>query len=123
MSLLLVCAAGGLGAVARFVVDGLVSRHRRGALPLGTLVINIGGSFLLGLVTGLAVRHAGFPAAVESAVGTGFCGGFTTFSTASVDVVGLWEADGPRPGITYAVLTLAGSVLGAALGWWAGSLG
>ncbi|MBW8871555.1 MAG: chromosome condensation protein CrcB, partial [Leifsonia sp.] len=52
-----VAAAGGLGAVARLVFDGVLRSRVRVGFPLGTTIINVTGSFLLGLVTGLALAH------------------------------------------------------------------
>lgn len=119
----LAALAGGLGAVARFVVDAMVNRRLPNSpMPAGTLLINITGSFLLGLLTGLAARHSGLPPALTSVAGAGFCGGYTTFSTASLELVRLWDTDGPTHGIRYAVATLAGSLLGAALGLLAAGL-
>jgi CrcB protein len=85
---LLVALAGGLGASLRFLVDGLVSRVNRLSLPLGTLVINITGSLVLGVLAGL-VAHGAAPAWVSTIFGTGMMGGYTTFSTASVEAVNL----------------------------------
>jgi CrcB protein len=82
--------AGGTGAAARFMLDGLL-QSRATSYPLGTLVINISGSFLLGLVTGFAVSAA-LPAEALAIVGAGFLGGYTTFSTASVECVRLISA-------------------------------
>lgn len=77
---ILVVAAGALGAPARHLVDMLVLRRTGGDRPWGTFAVNITGSFLLGLVTGLGVQgHLG-PTAME-VLGAGFCGAFTTFST------------------------------------------
>jgi len=93
---LLVALAGGLGAVARYAADGSVQHRvaRRlghpGAFPLGTLLINAAGSLVLGLVTGLVWYH-GASADVRLVVGTGACGGFTTWSTASFESVRLVE--------------------------------
>jgi CrcB protein len=80
--------AGGLGAGTRFVLDGVVGRSVSTAFPLGTVLINISGSFLLGIVAGLAVTGA-VPQPVALVAGTGFLGGYTTFSTASVEAVRL----------------------------------
>jgi CrcB protein len=77
---LAVALVAGLGAVARYVVDTVVQRRYGGAFPLGTLSINVVGSFVLGLVTGLAAHH-GLNGRTAIIVGVGFCGGFTTFST------------------------------------------
>lgn len=85
-----IIAAGGLGAVGRFVADGLLRTVLGRAFPWATLIINVTGSLLLGIFTGLAAHQA-----VDShallIVGTGFCGGFTTFSTASFETARLIE--------------------------------
>lgn len=74
---------GGLGAGARYLLDGRIMRGRSGAFPLGILVVNVVGSFLLGLLTGLPhVSPAWF-----AILGTGVLGGFTTFSTVAVETV------------------------------------
>ncbi|HEY4161040.1 MAG TPA: fluoride efflux transporter CrcB [Candidatus Saccharimonadales bacterium] len=79
-----ISAAGGVGAVARFVADGLIRTVLGRKFPWGTLLINISGSFLLGLLTGLVLyRHGSVN--MRLILGTGFCGGFTTFSTASFE--------------------------------------
>jgi fluoride exporter len=80
---LAVAAAGGAGAVARFLVDLAVSRAVPARFPLGTLAVNVTGSFAAGLVTGLAITgHLGIE--VEIVVAGGFLGAYTTFSTAMV---------------------------------------
>ncbi len=124
MTMLLLALAGGLGAVSRFVADAFVARHNPFRMPLGTLLINVTGSLLLGILTGALA--AGSPEStgttVRAVLGTGFCGGYTTFSTASVETVRLWVAEGRSTGVGYAATTLAGSVAAAALGLWLGGL-
>ena len=124
MITLLLALAGGLGATSRFVTDTLVARHNPFRVPLGTIVVNISGSFVLGLVTGLvALGPADSTAAtVKAVLGTGFCGGYTTFSTASVETVRLWLAEDRTTGIRYAAVTLVASVAAAALGLTLGHL-
>jgi CrcB protein len=116
--MLLLALAGGLGAVTRFLVDALVARHNPFRVPLGTMLINVTGSLVLGLVTGLIVLRSpeSTGATVRAILGTGFCGGYTTFSTASVETVRLWIAEGRGTGLGYAATTLVGSVGAAALG-------
>jgi len=108
MSAALVCGValgGGLGATARMYVDGAVSTHRSGAFPLGTLLINIAGSLFLGLLTGL-VLFDGVQDSWRTVLGTGFCGGFTTFSTASFASVRL----GQEGRATLAAFNLLGTL-------------
>lgn len=107
MILLLLSLAGGLGALARFLTDTYVAARNPLSLPLGTLVVNTAGSLLLGLLTGwAATRDTWFAQDLVRVVGTGFCGGYTTFSTASVEAVRLWLAEGRVRGAAYAALTL-----------------
>ncbi len=119
---LLLAFAGGLGAVTRFVVDAEVARRSSGlGLPLGTAVINITGSLLLGWVTGWWAFHTGDPG-VRSMLGTGFLGGYTTFSTACVEAARLARAGRSWAVLLHAAGMLVLSVAGAALGFWLGSL-
>jgi fluoride exporter len=103
---LAVGAAASFGAVARYLVDQGTVRRFGTVFPLGTWLINISGSFVLGLITGLAAHH-GLPTHVVAVVGTGACGGYTTFSTFSYETVRLME-DGAG---LLALGNLAGSVL------------
>jgi len=85
-----VALAGGLGAVLRFVLDGVIRQRSRATFPLATMIINVTGSLVLGLVTGLVLGHTLSPH-WQLIVGTGMMGGYTTFSTASVETVRLLE--------------------------------
>ena len=87
---LLICVAGGIGAALRLTLDGLIKARIRSSYPVGTTVINVTGSFLLGLLTGLATSQA-MPRQWQLVVGTGLLGGYTTFSTASFETVRLIE--------------------------------
>lgn len=117
MMLLLTSVMGGLGAAVRYVVDRRVNLGRQGrtpsAIPLGSLVVNVVGSFLLGL---LAAAWLDDEPGWRVVLGTGFCGGFTTFSTATLESARL--AMERRAG---AALLLAGAMLfGSLLAAWAG---
>jgi fluoride exporter len=108
-------ALGGLGALARFMLDGLISGASGGRFPLGTLAVNLTGTVLLGLLVGLAVHgHALLLA------GTATIGSYTTFSTWVFESHRNGE-DGRR-GILVAnlalsvVLGLAAAELGRAIG-------
>jgi fluoride exporter len=91
MLTLAVALAAAAGAVARYVVDQLVQHRTRGDFPYGTLLINVSGSFVLGLVVGLTSHH-GLAATAAVVVGTGFAGGFTTLSTWAWETLALAEA-------------------------------
>ncbi|MGX7698016.1 fluoride efflux transporter CrcB [Gordonia polyisoprenivorans] len=102
MTVIAVLLAGSLGAVARFVVDGSIKRWRATTFPWATFVINVTGSLVLGILAGLVISH-GAPSELQTIAGTGFCGGYTTFSTASVETVRLAEQ-------RHGVLALANAV-------------
>lgn len=89
-----IAGAGGLGAAARYLLDGWVQTRVDRPLPVGTFVINVSGSFVLGLLVGLVVAH-GLNPDVRLIAGTGFLGGYTTFSTLAYETVQL-AADGAR---------------------------
>jgi fluoride exporter len=110
--------AGGLGAVARLVLDGAV-RERTGATVLGTMLVNLTGSLLLGLVAGLAAASV-LPEALRLVLGTGFLGGYTTFSTASVETVRLVRQRRWAAAALHGLGMLVGSVALAGLGIWVG---
>ncbi|HVL04688.1 MAG TPA: fluoride efflux transporter CrcB [Acidimicrobiales bacterium] len=89
-ALLALVAAGAVGASARHLVDGFVRDRTAGLFPWGILTVNVTGSLLVGLLTGLGLFHA-FPETPRAVLGTGFCGAYTTFSTVTLDTVRLIE--------------------------------
>ncbi|HEV7525061.1 MAG TPA: fluoride efflux transporter CrcB [Acidimicrobiia bacterium] len=115
MLLLGIALAGAIGAPARYLVDGLVIDRTEGGLPLGTLLVNISGSFVLGVLTGLALYHA-FPSTPKTILGTGFCGAYTTFSTFTYEVVRLAEQGMTRAAARVLGASLVLPALAAALG-------
>ena len=105
--------AGGIGAVLRYLADLGVARLAGRRFPGGILLVNISGSFALGVVT------TALPD-VAILLGAGLLGGYTTFSTAMLDTVALWR-DGERPASAFnalgmLVLGLVAAGLGLALG-------
>ena len=119
-AVLALAVAGGLGAAARFVVDGAISAGIRRSYPVGTTVVNLSGSFLLGLVTALAAAHV-LPVEWRAIVGVGFLGGYTTFSTASFETVRLALERRWGPSLLNAFGQLLGALAAAALGMWLGT--
>lgn len=111
----LLALAGGAGAACRFVVDGVVAARSQFRVPMGTLVINVLGSFLLGALTAWVIGGGESPGVLLVA-GTGFLGGFTTFSTACVEVARLVLAGRQRAAAALTLTMLAASLLAAALG-------
>ncbi|MFN2518904.1 MAG: fluoride efflux transporter CrcB [Jatrophihabitantaceae bacterium] len=90
MLTLAVALAAGVGAVVRYVIDQLVQHRARGDFPFGTVIVNVTGSFLLGLATGLAVHH-GLAPTPTVIIGAGFAGGYTTLSTWAWETLALAE--------------------------------
>ena len=116
---LLVALAGGVGAIARFVLDGVIRARAGTRLPWGTIAINVSGSLVLGIVTGLAASAA-LPPEAAIIVGTGFLGGYTTFSTASFETVTLVRDRRHLLAAANGLGVLATCTLIAALGLWLG---
>jgi fluoride exporter len=113
VTLLGVLVAGALGAPARYLLELLVLRAGR-VFPWGTFVVNLSGSFAIGIVTGAALAQ-GFSAEARTIVGTGFLGAYTTFSTYTYEVV-RGEDRQPRVAAVYALASLILGVAFAAAG-------
>jgi len=77
---LYVSLAAAIGAASRYAVDHSIQRRHPSVLPWGTFIINVTGSFALGVVTGLATHH-GLGHRCEAVLGVGLLGGYTTWST------------------------------------------
>lgn len=105
----LVGLGGAIGALLRYGVGEAVPDGR---FRLGTVTVNVVGTFVLGALT-----FAGAGDAVMLAVGTGACGAFTTFSSFSVDAVDLWESQGPWVAAAYAIGTLLAAGAGLFAAW------
>lgn len=114
-SLLVVAAGGALGATARYLVGLGAARAFGSAFPWGTLAINAGGSLAMGLAAALLLDQTG-PSRVTLFLMTGVLGGFTTFSTFSLETMRLVEAEAFGAAALYAL----GSVTLALGGLWAG---
>ena len=115
MIVLAIVLAGGLGAAARFLLDGLVRARTTTGLPVGTVLINVTGSFTLGLITGLTLNHTA-PDQLRLIAGTGFLGGYTTFSTASLETVHLTQEKRIAAALLNGIGTLLTTTAAAAIG-------
>jgi CrcB protein len=114
-TLVAIGALGGVGAVGRFLVDGMVSGRLGRELPFGTLVVNLSGTLALGILVGAAVSDD-----VLRLAGTGLLGSYTTFSTWALESHRLGE-DGERA--AGALNFVASLVLGVAVAWVAQEVG
>jgi CrcB protein len=102
-----IAVAGALGALARYGIEGVVVRHAPGAFPWGTFVVNVSGSFALGLVFTLLTERLSVDPSLRSSLTIGFLGAYTTFSTLSFESYRLLE-DGAT---ALALANMLGSVL------------
>jgi fluoride exporter len=114
---LAVLAGGMIGAPARYLVDRAIQARHDTVFPWGTLVVNMAGCALIGFLLG-AQRHPGLPPAAFGLLGTGLCGGLTTFSTFSYETLRLLE-DGA---VGEAGLNVIGSLVAGVLLAWLGYL-
>ncbi len=107
--LLAVVGGGAIGSVARYVI-GVVLPHSSGAFPLSTLLINVAGSFLIGLFMRLldAPDHN---QVLRVALTVGICGGFTTFSTFSAETVTLLQQGRAGRAALYVSVSIAAGVV------------
>ena len=108
-------AAGAGGAVARYGLDRAVGDRAQGVFPWGTLAVNLTGTLLLGLITGLALHH-GLSRSAKIVLGTGFCGAYTTFSTFSFETARLVEEGALAEAFRNAAGTLVFGAAAAAVG-------
>ncbi|MBK6941767.1 MAG: fluoride efflux transporter CrcB [Planctomycetes bacterium] len=116
----LVALGGALGAVARFVCGGAITRAVASSFPWGTLTVNVVGSLAIGAILGVAEGRGGLSDAWRAFAVTGVLGGFTTFSAFSAETLGLIQR--AHYGVAAAnvavsvALGLAAVVLGFAIG-------
>lgn len=115
ITLLLVALGSALGAPARYLVHRFIqSRHAR-RLPWGTWTVNLTGSFLLGVLFGIA-SQSGLDELVVAAVGTGFLGSYTTFSTFTWETLRLTEDRAYLSAVGYLALSLVGGLAAVSAG-------
>ncbi|MDN3593344.1 fluoride efflux transporter CrcB [Zunongwangia endophytica] len=104
-SALLVFLGGGLGSVCRYLISRALNSTGTN-LPWGTFTVNILGSFLIGLFLGIAIKNNTLNSATNLILATGFCGGFTTFSTFSFENQALLRSGDYYNFVIYALATL-----------------
>lgn len=120
MAFLYLCLGAAVGAPARYLADRAVQARHDTVLPWGTLLVNVVGSLVLGLLTGLSDVHR-VPDAVMLALGTGFCGALTTYSTFSYETFRLYQSGGRLPAVLNVVISLAAGLAAALIGSAVGS--
>lgn len=116
-NLILVGIGGGLGATLRWGIALLLNSED---YPIGTLTVNLAGSFLLGVLT-LALAQELVSETVAIALGVGVLGAFTTMSTYSIETVKMMQNGNPSSGLFYMLVTMILCPAFAYFGWYAGS--
>lgn len=107
--LLLVALGGGAGAVLRYKLGGVVLHHSHGwQFPLSTVLVNISGCLVAGVVFGLAEKHDWFTADLRLLLLTGVLGGYTTFSAFGIDTVYLLLRHQPLTALSSVLVTVVG---------------
>lgn len=106
MPLVLIALGGAAGAVCRYLIDTWVAERAASAFPLGTLVVNVSGSLVLGFLFALAVDRDVLPTETRPALMIGFAGAYTTFSTLTLESWRLVESGS----IGLALANLLGSL-------------
>ncbi len=107
---------GALGSISRYLVSGWVYTLAGRGLPYGTLAVNVIGSFLLGLLMEAGLRSTLFSPALRIGLAVGFMGGFTTFSTFSLETIRLFEEGSYWQAGSNVLLNVVVCLLFAALG-------
>ncbi len=126
----LVFLGGGLGSVLRLLVSVYAVSRLGTGFPFGTLCINVVGSFLIGIMVALAgERVQALSEAGRFFLAIGFCGGFTTFSTFSLETLTMLQSGRIGGAAVYVAVSIIGCVVGTALGlglvywWWKNVIG
>ncbi|RYD58695.1 MAG: fluoride efflux transporter CrcB [Sphingobacteriales bacterium] len=115
---LLVGMGGFAGSAARYAVGLMINRTEPTGFPLATFIINLAGCFLIGILSGLAVRNNWMQQDGWLVLATGFCGGFTTFSTFALEQNNLLSRGAYLTTVLYAGLSLMLGLLLCKAGMW-----
>jgi CrcB protein len=111
-----IAIGGAVGSIARFLLGAFVQQRAGTTFPIGTLIINITGSMLLGFLLRFALATPSITPATRALLTTGFCGGYTTFSTFSYETMALIEENELRRATLYVVLSVTVALVGTYFG-------
>lgn len=113
----LVGIGGSLGAAARYILGNIISKRSQSPFPIGTWVINITGSFLLGFLTQLYLSNR-MDEWLLFFGGIGFCGAFTTFSTFGYETITLIQSNKIKLAIIYVISSITVGIISALMGFY-----
>jgi CrcB protein len=117
-AILLVASGGAIGSVARYLVGVLMTRAFGANFPYGTLTVNVAGGLLMGLFIGIMAQRVEGSMDLRLFVAVGIMGGFTTFSSFSLDVAVLWERGELFNALIYVLASVILSIGALFLGLW-----
>ena len=118
IKLIIVGSGGFLGTIARYLMVRFCDQKLSAIFPYGTLAVNIIGSFTLGILYVLSQRYAGISDGWRLFLATGFCGGFTTFSSFALENFVMLNNNSAGTSALYVSISLAGGIIAIALGGW-----
>lgn len=117
-NILLVAGGGAAGCVARYLLTRAAGRMVSGIFPFGTFSVNILGCLLIGVFAGILERQQPGGGALRLLLISGFCGGFTTFSSFALDNLTLHDAHALPTALLYTALSVCGGFAAVAAGMW-----
>ena len=106
MNWLAVAIGGALGSVARYALSSWIFDITSHKFPYATLIVNVAGSFVMGILFVVVVERAALPAEMRNLLMIGFIGAFTTFSAFSLDALGLWQNGHVLMSVIYMITTV-----------------
>ena len=115
-SFLIVGLGGAAGSMLRYAVQKIFNVQNAGVFPTGTLLVNIAGCFLIGVLWSIASRSLSWNEEIKLLLMTGFCGGFTTFSAFTLEGIGLLKESKTTLFVIYVVASFFGGLLATLIG-------
>jgi len=120
-TLLLIGTGGFIGSISRYLLTRFITIQWPSSFPYGTLAVNAVGCLFLGIIMGLAFQSA-IKTQTRLLLAAGFCGGFTTFSSYSLEIFELYQRGEAAAGLLYMVVSILAGLLSIGIGMWLGRL-